>query len=160
MSDTSYSSGKPRTRQRAYKAPPQLDVPDIEEDAAERKRVLNVLAQRRYREKKRQRRQKQQAQGKTNDETNEFSPMEECAVGEQSSSGNNIVDEFGVDCIEEIEQVGDAWPAMTNMSLAPLLLNSSIESNIPQNDSEWVDFSSSMPSSGGIPSLDFFTSSG
>ena len=31
-----------------YKAPPPLAVPDINEDAAERKRVLNVLAQRRY----------------------------------------------------------------------------------------------------------------
>ena len=38
----------PRTRQRVYKAPPPLAVPDINEDAAERKRVLNVLAQRRY----------------------------------------------------------------------------------------------------------------
>ena len=38
----------PRTRQRIYKAPPPLAVPDIEEDADERKRVLNVLAQRRY----------------------------------------------------------------------------------------------------------------
>ncbi|KAM0349017.1 hypothetical protein ACHAPU_003952 [Fusarium lateritium] len=44
---------RPRTRQRAYKQPPSLDVPDIDQDAAERKRVLNVLAQRRYREKKR-----------------------------------------------------------------------------------------------------------
>ncbi len=42
------SGAKPRTRQRVYKAPPALDVPDIEDDAAERKRVLNVLAQRRY----------------------------------------------------------------------------------------------------------------
>ncbi|KAK7432665.1 hypothetical protein QQZ08_000875 [Neonectria magnoliae] len=47
------SVGRPRTRQRAHKEPPPLPVPDIEEDAAERKRVLNVLAQRRYREKKR-----------------------------------------------------------------------------------------------------------
>ncbi|KAJ3502404.1 hypothetical protein NM208_g16733 [Fusarium decemcellulare] len=47
------SAGRPRTRQRAYKKPPPLDVPHIEEDAAERKRVLNVLAQRRYRERKR-----------------------------------------------------------------------------------------------------------
>ena len=38
----------PRTRQRVHKAPPPLAVPDINEDAAERKRVLNVLAQRRY----------------------------------------------------------------------------------------------------------------
>ncbi|KAG9257362.1 uncharacterized protein F5Z01DRAFT_383704 [Emericellopsis atlantica] len=47
------STGQPRTRQRRHKSPPVLDVPDIEKDAAERKRVLNVLAQRRYREKKR-----------------------------------------------------------------------------------------------------------
>lgn len=42
-------TNRPRTRQRAYKKPPTLDVPDIDQDAAERKRVLNVLAQRRYR---------------------------------------------------------------------------------------------------------------
>jgi hypothetical protein len=42
--------GVPRTRQRIHKTPPPLEVPDIDEDAAERKRVLNVLAQRRYRE--------------------------------------------------------------------------------------------------------------
>lgn len=47
---SSNPSGKPRTRQRVYKEPPALDVPDIDQDAAERKRVLNVLAQRRYRE--------------------------------------------------------------------------------------------------------------
>lgn len=40
---------KPKTRQRIYKEPPPLEVPNINEDAAERKRVLNVLAQRRYR---------------------------------------------------------------------------------------------------------------
>ncbi|KAH6692377.1 hypothetical protein F5X68DRAFT_273656 [Plectosphaerella plurivora] len=44
---------RPRARQRAYKAPAPLDVPHIEEDPAERKRMLNVLAQRRYRERKR-----------------------------------------------------------------------------------------------------------
>lgn len=38
----------PRTRQRVHKTPPALAVPDINEDAVERKRVLNVLAQRRY----------------------------------------------------------------------------------------------------------------
>ncbi|KAF7539743.1 hypothetical protein G7Z17_g12354 [Cylindrodendrum hubeiense] len=52
------SAGRPRTRQRAHKQPQPLDVPHIEEDAAERKRVLNVLAQRRYREKKRLNRRK------------------------------------------------------------------------------------------------------
>ncbi|KAL9944547.1 hypothetical protein D7B24_001933 [Verticillium nonalfalfae] len=49
---------RPKTRQRVHKAPPVLDVPDIDEDAAERKRVLNVLAQRRYRERKREARAK------------------------------------------------------------------------------------------------------
>ncbi|KAI1330984.1 hypothetical protein F5Y16DRAFT_361865 [Xylariaceae sp. FL0255] len=44
----------PGTRQRIHKEPPPLTVPDINADAAERKRVLNVLAQRRYRERKRQ----------------------------------------------------------------------------------------------------------
>ncbi|KAH8164599.1 hypothetical protein CIB48_g3653 [Xylaria polymorpha] len=45
---------KPKTRQRIHKEPPTLTVPDINNDATERKRVLNVLAQRRYRERKRQ----------------------------------------------------------------------------------------------------------
>lgn len=39
---------KPRTRQRSYKPAPVLELPDIEENAPERKRILNVLAQRRY----------------------------------------------------------------------------------------------------------------
>jgi len=39
---------RPKTRQRVHKPPPVLDVPDINKDAGERKRVLNVLAQRRY----------------------------------------------------------------------------------------------------------------
>lgn len=46
---TTVLPNRPQTRQRAYKQPPSLDVPDIDQDAAERKRVLNVLAQRRYR---------------------------------------------------------------------------------------------------------------
>ncbi|KAI8956152.1 hypothetical protein F4801DRAFT_4047 [Xylaria longipes] len=45
---------KPKTRQRIHKEPPSLAVPNINDDATERKRVLNVLAQRRYRERKRQ----------------------------------------------------------------------------------------------------------
>ncbi|KAI1170561.1 hypothetical protein F4777DRAFT_591869 [Nemania sp. FL0916] len=48
------SCQKPRTRQRIHKEPPSLAVPDINDNATERKRVLNVLAQRRYRERKRQ----------------------------------------------------------------------------------------------------------
>ncbi|KAF4965781.1 hypothetical protein FSARC_6452 [Fusarium sarcochroum] len=56
-------ANRPRTRQRAYKKPPALEVPDIDDDATERKRVLNVLAQRRYREKKRLNRLKAKSAG-------------------------------------------------------------------------------------------------
>ncbi|PSS02304.1 hypothetical protein BD289DRAFT_458148 [Coniella lustricola] len=49
MSSTVHcTTNRPRTRQRIQKAPNPLTVPNIQEDAAERKRVLNVLAQRRY----------------------------------------------------------------------------------------------------------------
>lgn len=47
------SAKNPKTRQRAHKAhkaPPVFDVPDINDDANERSRILNVLAQRRHRE--------------------------------------------------------------------------------------------------------------
>jgi hypothetical protein len=46
---SSADTNRPRTRQRRHKPPPPIDVPDIDQDAAERKRLLNVLAQRRYR---------------------------------------------------------------------------------------------------------------
>ncbi|KAK1256356.1 hypothetical protein MKX07_008615 [Trichoderma sp. CBMAI-0711] len=58
---------KPRTRQRSYKPAPVLEVPDIEENAPERKRILNVLAQRRYRERKRIRRQKERSKEESQD---------------------------------------------------------------------------------------------
>ncbi|KAF6815454.1 hypothetical protein CSOJ01_03537 [Colletotrichum sojae] len=76
MADTVNGTyNRPRTRQRIHKTPPALDIPDIEEDASERRRVLNVLAQRRYRkltapspflcprERKRQTRLARQKQG-------------------------------------------------------------------------------------------------
>ncbi|KLU82662.1 hypothetical protein MAPG_01733 [Magnaporthiopsis poae ATCC 64411] len=55
-SQSSQSTRAPRraARQRIRKDPPPLAVPDINDDAAERKRVLNVLAQRRYRQRKKQ----------------------------------------------------------------------------------------------------------
>ncbi|KAH8889655.1 hypothetical protein GQ53DRAFT_842563 [Thozetella sp. PMI_491] len=59
---------RPKTRQRVQKAPPSLSVPDINDDADERKRVLNVLAQRRYRERKRMGRK---AATRTNDSAQE-----------------------------------------------------------------------------------------
>ncbi|KAL2194000.1 hypothetical protein P885DRAFT_80772 [Corynascus similis CBS 632.67] len=53
--------GGPRRRQRVHKPSQPLVVPDIQENAAERKRVLNVLAQRRYRQRKRESRNVAQA---------------------------------------------------------------------------------------------------
>lgn len=47
---SSAGTNRPKARQRRHKSPPPIDVPDIDQDAAERKRLLNVLAQRRYRE--------------------------------------------------------------------------------------------------------------
>ena len=47
---SNHDANRSRTRQRIPKPAPALEVPDIDQDAAERKRVLNVLAQRRYRE--------------------------------------------------------------------------------------------------------------
>ncbi|KAF4943766.1 hypothetical protein FGADI_13181 [Fusarium gaditjirri] len=77
-------TNRPRTRQRAYKKPPALDVPNIDEDAAERKRVLNVLAQRRYREKKRLDRLKTKSAGsggsQNSEPQDETVPNSECRV--------------------------------------------------------------------------------
>ncbi|KAL6836730.1 hypothetical protein J3E69DRAFT_322366 [Trichoderma sp. SZMC 28015] len=93
MANEEYSSqgntaaGKPRSRQRTFKPAPVLEVPDIEENAPERKRILNVLAQRRYREKKRLRRQKER-----NNEN-----------GQENKENNNVRDESQGNNDREIE---------------------------------------------------------
>ncbi|KAI0489805.1 hypothetical protein F4859DRAFT_462437 [Xylaria cf. heliscus] len=67
---------KPKTRQRIHKEPPTLAVPDINNDATERKRVLNVLAQRRYRKRKRQEKDRGRAENATPSRNNgSGSPM-------------------------------------------------------------------------------------
>ncbi|KAI0132856.1 hypothetical protein BJ170DRAFT_263799 [Xylariales sp. AK1849] len=71
-------SKKPKTRQRRYKQPPALALPDINDDASERKRVLNVLAQRRYRQRKRH--------GKSH-----RSPSGDFAESSASVNGNEVV---------------------------------------------------------------------
>ncbi|KAI1267086.1 hypothetical protein F5Y18DRAFT_424922 [Xylariaceae sp. FL1019] len=70
---------KPR-RQRIHKQPSSLSVPDINDNAAERKRVLNVLAQRRYR-KIAQRERKRQTPGR--------GPSQSSAIASESCSGGN-----------------------------------------------------------------------
>ncbi|KAL7789560.1 hypothetical protein V8C37DRAFT_386319 [Trichoderma ceciliae] len=78
--------GKSGSRQRSYKPPPVLEVPDIEENAAERKRILNVLAQRRYREKKRLRRQKEKSNEKRNEKRKEKGQESRENAGSESPS--------------------------------------------------------------------------
>ncbi|KAK2612717.1 hypothetical protein QQS21_001334 [Conoideocrella luteorostrata] len=89
-SNSSSNGSRPRTRQRTYKPPPPLEVPDIEQDAAERKRVLNVLAQRRYRQKKRQRRLRDEKGSK------EGSPHET-----EDENSQSVEEEAPVDVIEQ-----------------------------------------------------------
>ncbi|KPM42399.1 hypothetical protein AK830_g4146 [Neonectria ditissima] len=88
------SVGRPRTRQRAYKEPPSLPVPHIEEDAAERKRVLNVLAQRRYREKKRLNRLKAAGKDEVKEAENTATQTQEPSPS--SSSDNQVEDSVHV----------------------------------------------------------------
>ncbi|KAM3449055.1 hypothetical protein MY3296_007253 [Beauveria thailandica] len=153
MSETSQHSGKPRSRQRAYKTPPQLDVPDIEDDAAERKRILNVLAQRRYREKKRQRQLKQQS----------LDESEGKAI--QSLSGEPVGSEprAHISCapgslsIDGISGIDDGWPGSLGMSMTPLLLNSDIESSLAQAQNDWNTLDSSLNLVEDVSSLDLFT---
>ncbi|KAL4729344.1 hypothetical protein ACLX1H_003760 [Fusarium chlamydosporum] len=84
-------TNRPRTRQRAYKKPPALDVPDIDQDAAERKRVLNVLAQRRYREKKRLSRLKAESAG--NHQTQNSGPQAEISRNiDNKSLGDDVIE--------------------------------------------------------------------
>ncbi|OAA41101.1 hypothetical protein BBO_05637 [Beauveria brongniartii RCEF 3172] len=168
MSETSHHSGKPRTRQRAYKTPPQLDVPGIEDDAAERKRILNVLAQRRYRkigiihclartnsnagEKKRQRQLKQQSLDEPEGE----------AI--QSLSGEPVGSEprAHISCAPESlsidgrSGIDDGWPGSLGMLMTPLLLNSDIGSSLAQAQNEWNTLDSSLNLVEDVSSLDLF----
>ncbi|GKT98900.1 hypothetical protein FLAG1_00681 [Fusarium langsethiae] len=86
-------ANRPRTRQRAYKKPPVLDVPDIDQDAAERKRVLNVLAQRRYREKKRMSRLKAKSIGNSvTQNSGPGSEPEPCCNVDGESFGDDVIE--------------------------------------------------------------------
>ncbi|GKT45592.1 uncharacterized protein ColSpa_05773 [Colletotrichum spaethianum] len=105
---THTAHNRPRTRQRIPKAAPALDVPNIEEDASERKRVLNVLAQRRYRERKRQNRLAR--------ENVKNAVVPERQVSE-TSADNGLPDAappFTLDATDPIEQVADQGLSLTS----------------------------------------------
>ncbi|TDZ51855.1 hypothetical protein CTRI78_v007294 [Colletotrichum trifolii] len=94
MADATYN--RPRTRQRISKAAPALQVPNIDENAAERKRVLNVLAQRRYRERKKQTRLAKQKQG------------DESESVQAGTSGDSLSAEAHVEEAEELLSLNEA----------------------------------------------------
>ncbi|CAG7564794.1 unnamed protein product [Fusarium equiseti] len=108
----SATANRPRTRQRAYKKPPTLDVPDIDQDATERKRVLNVLAQRRYREKKRLSRLKTKSSG--NDETqNSELQTESSAKTDEASFGDDVIEVPRLQ--DDVPVIGQASNMVMNM---------------------------------------------
>ncbi|KAF2154965.1 hypothetical protein K461DRAFT_319445 [Myriangium duriaei CBS 260.36] len=62
-----------------------LAIPSLQEDSAERRRVLNVLAQRRYRRRKREKIQTLQAQVQKQQQTNEPTPSSTTTVVQQAN---------------------------------------------------------------------------
>ncbi|KAK4033947.1 hypothetical protein C8A01DRAFT_19193 [Parachaetomium inaequale] len=80
---------RPRTRHRVRKPPPTLAIPDIEHDAAERKRVLNVLAQRRYRQRKRESRVESEKSRQSSAQTSDGSRHE---LSPHSGTAGDVVD--------------------------------------------------------------------
>lgn len=107
------TTGRPRTRQRVYKQLPPLPVPDIEDDAAERKRVLNVLAQRRYRQRKRLNRLKTSPKG------NESGPSETNAQEPPPSSSTGLQVDDIVDVVVTSQPAG---ASATTITLSPSIL--------------------------------------
>ncbi|KAK5998300.1 hypothetical protein PT974_00677 [Cladobotryum mycophilum] len=137
-------SGKPRTRQRIYKPPPSLDVPDIEANASERKRVLNVLAQRRYRERKRQQRRMQ--------EGGESKGSEEDSERHESETSEAAAAELMLD--DEIIEIGQS--ASASASESATLVGTSSLSGLDLNLTSWdplndATLSSLLPDSGALP---------
>ncbi|KAJ4131566.1 hypothetical protein NW768_005757 [Fusarium equiseti] len=110
------TANRPRTRQRTYKKPPALDVPDIDQDATERKRVLNVLAQRRYREKKRLSRLKAKSPGI--DETQDSKLQTESSTRvDEESFGDDVIEvprlQDNVPVIVQASNIAMAMPSTT-----------------------------------------------
>ncbi|KAM0328024.1 hypothetical protein ACHAQA_005425 [Verticillium albo-atrum] len=144
---------RPKTRQRVHKAPPPLDVPDIDEDAAERKRVLNVLAQRRYRERKRD---KHNARTKTkqqephpppaaSDEVSGAAPPENPAA---AASGPPLSEPLPVP-EPDILDLDLPWDATSLEETAVPCLAEGF-AYVPYVDTNWDSLSSSSSSSGFI----------
>ncbi|KAH7375073.1 hypothetical protein B0T11DRAFT_5865 [Plectosphaerella cucumerina] len=129
---------RPKVRQRAYKAPAPLEVPHIEEDPAERKRMLNVLAQRRYRERKRQDRLSKQKGKATQRSGNGLGSSPDGHDGDDaatatpigsstsSASRSTVLQEPSLEGLEL--DLGQDWPAITT-GLEPSLFPAAATGN-------------------------------
>ncbi|KAK1994279.1 hypothetical protein LX36DRAFT_641696 [Colletotrichum falcatum] len=115
-----------RTRQRMRKAAPALDVPSIEQDAPERKRVLNVLAQRRYRKTHRLtgERKRQSRLGRENSSQAGAVPERRVSETDADSSLPGAAPSFVLEAGEPIEQVADQGrPPASQVDGATAVLN-------------------------------------
>ncbi|KAF5666044.1 hypothetical protein FHETE_6413 [Fusarium heterosporum] len=124
---------RPRTRQRAYKQPPSLDVPDIDQDAAERKRVLNVLAQRRYREKKRLNRLKAKSDAQSSDDKPE-SPISQTKTAQISDSQVSSDDVFELPILDRDTQGVDSF---SNTSFSTMTAGADILAGLDLSIASW-----------------------
>ncbi|KAK1969439.1 hypothetical protein LY78DRAFT_350661 [Colletotrichum sublineola] len=124
-------TNRTRARQRMPKAAPALEVPDIEQDASERKRVLNVLAQRRYRERKRQ--------SRLGRENSSDAAVPECRVSETDagSAAPSLVLETG-DPIEQVPDQGRPSANEVDGAIAGFNMDASAEWLTDPSDSDSI----------------------
>ncbi|KAI1347359.1 hypothetical protein F5Y01DRAFT_307586 [Xylaria sp. FL0043] len=171
--DVSYR--KPKTRQRIHKEPPALAVPNINDDAAERKRVLNVLAQRRYRERKRRGKDRGSAKNDAlaprshQDDDGPVSPMREEALVFETASleqGSSIPTILSVlpdpgSATTSLESLSDVaaqtrWPLTSFEAPAPNLLLEAEQSCSDTADPNLSTFLTGTSAIGAeAPSFDF-----
>ncbi|KAK1827504.1 hypothetical protein QBC39DRAFT_266948 [Podospora conica] len=135
---SSADTNRPRTRQRRHKSPPPIDVPNIDEDAAERKRLLNVLAQRRYRQRKRQSRPATANDGGCEGSAGGTVDVELSQVSEQQETSDisplDVPSSEAVDPLLSLDLGGaldPRWLAQTSMDASTSLTVASVPTSDP-----------------------------
>ncbi|KAK3322857.1 hypothetical protein B0H66DRAFT_474618 [Apodospora peruviana] len=146
-SPASNAVGRPRTRQRIRKPADALAIPHIEEDAAERKRVLNILAQRRYRQRKRQLHQEVEptrsgqetppsVQGSNSTSTEEANVinLDTTQVLDSLTTGGPHLNPAADSQLDDLS-FDDTWPANLEMADLSLLPDSEYDTNFNDDQS-------------------------
>lgn len=134
---------RPKTRQRLYKPPPALEVPDINDNAAERRRVLNVLAQRRYRERKRQTRKAAESQCKDSTQAASETPPETVTATPNLHEHEGVVTQ---DFVELPLLSKAAVPVSADISFGDLAADLNIDLSAPWDDSSDLMLDLTLPS--------------